>query len=103
MKKVQFTLNGKSACVGGPGPKAKKLIEFVQSIPDGKYFDVDGIGKITSTQTTVISKITRENVDEFQGHILLVPNVNGSGRKMVYGSKDGIAALKKELQKAGVI
>ena len=103
MGKVQFVLNGKQACIGGPGPQAQKAIEFIKKIPDGKYFNTDGIAGCLKSTKNAIGQALRRYVSEVDGHYILVPNAGHSAPQFVYGSKKSIADLKKKLQEQDII
>lgn len=103
MGKVQFVLNGKDACVGGPGPQARKIIDFVNKIPDGKYFDHAGIAACLSMTNSAVEQSIRRHMDAIQGHFLYAPAGDNGGRKFIYGSKKSIVALTKQLQAEDLI
>lgn len=106
MGKVQFTLNGKEACVGGPGRRTLQVIEFVKHIPDGKYFNAQGIADcLKISRGAVQQAANKSGREELDGHSILVPNqaVTGGGNQLIYGSKKGIEALKKKLQEQDIL
>ena len=103
MKRISLNLNGADTVVGGPGPRAQQIIDFIKAIPNGKYFNYDGIAKSLKISRGAIDTRLRPYTDEIEGHMLLMPSDGSSGRKFVFGSKQGIATLKKQLQEAGLI
>ena len=103
MKKVEFSLNGKSVSVGGPGPQAQKFIAFVKEIPNGKYFDAEGIGKCLQMTAKAVEQIARKTADDITEYCIVVPRFEGSVRKKVFGSKASIVQLRKQLQESGLI
>jgi hypothetical protein len=110
MTKVQLNLNGESTVLGGPGPRAQQIIAFIKAIPakpdkngEHKYFDVDGIAAALKISRGAVQQRLRSNTGEIDGHQLLVPPTASGNRKLIFGSKAGIAKLTKDLQEAGLI
>lgn len=103
MAKIQVNLNGESVCIGGPGPQAQKFIDFINAIPDGKYFDAVGISRCLKLNQAAVEMTIRRLGPELDGHFLIVPNSFGGGRRKIYGNKASIKKLAKQLQEQDII
>src|SRR5437660_973150 len=103
MTKVQLTLNGKALILGGPGRKAQQVIDFIHAIPSGQFFDIRGIAASLNTTDRAVDHCLRRNRDEVEGHVLLVPHETRNGSRAIYGSKAGIKAARKQLEKAELL
>lgn len=98
MKKVELRLNGKPTVLGGPGPKTQRVITFIHAIQDGEFYDQDGIAERLKTTRDAVKSALQKFPDEVGGRSVIVPGSDGACKKIVFGSKKGIAKLKAQLE-----
>lgn len=104
MGKVQFNLNGKEATAGGPGPRTQQFIDFVRNIPNGKYFNIQGISDCIKATRRSGEHASRNALAELEGHYMRVPcQSSGGASQLIFGSKKGVQALTKSLKEQGLI
>ncbi len=96
MKKLELKINGKPEVLGGPPPKAKRVIDFIKSLKGDEFWDRDGLRTKLSISDSVIRDLNNF-LEEIDGHYMNLPSTNNN-KRMIYGPKAGISKLKKQLE-----
>ncbi len=99
MKKIELKIDGKKTILGGPGEVCLKVMNFVKTlrIADG-YYTSDGIGKAIGISSNAVKQHVGKWLEEFKGYELMVPASEAGKTYRIFGSREMIAKLKKELE-----